>query len=166
MDVVIWLIGKILLQFLQVQVDVIVWLGGMLFLVVEGIEIFGVVYFKDIVKFGVCEWFVELCVMGICMVMIIGDNFLIVVVIVVEVGVDDFLVEVMFEMKLDLICCEQVGGWLVVMCGDGLNDVFVLVQVDVGVVMNVGILVVKEVVNLIDFDSDFIKLIEVVLVGK
>lgn len=42
--------------------------------------------------------------MGIKMVMIIGDNCLMVVVIVVEVGVDDFFVEVMLEVKLVLIC--------------------------------------------------------------
>lgn len=42
--------------------------------------------------------------MGIKMVMIIGDNCLIVVVIAVEVGVDDFFVEVILEVKLVLIC--------------------------------------------------------------
>lgn len=59
--------------------------------------------------------------------MIIGDNLVIVKVIVQEVGVDDFLVEVMFEDKFVFIKCEQQGGWLVVMMGDGINDVFVFV---------------------------------------
>lgn len=64
----------------------------------------GVVYLKDIVKNGVKEKFVDMCKMGIKIIMIIGDNFLIVVVIVVEVGVDDFLVEVILENKMNLIC--------------------------------------------------------------
>lgn len=41
--------------------------------------------------------------MGLCIVMIIGDNLLIVEVIVKEVGVDGFLVEVMFEDKMEMI---------------------------------------------------------------
>lgn len=104
--------------------------------------------------------------MGICMVMIIGDNLFIVVVIVVEVGVDDYIVEVCFEDKLVCICVEQVGGWLVVMVGDGINDVFVLVQVDIGLVMNLGMQVVKEVGNMVDLDLDLVKLLVVVEVGK
>lgn len=37
--------------------------------------------------------------MGIKIVMVIGDNLFIVVVIVVEVGVDDYIVEVKLEDK-------------------------------------------------------------------
>lgn len=47
-----------------------------------------------------------------------------------------------------------------------MNDVFVLVQVNVGVVMNSGMQVVKEVGNMVDFDNDLIKLIEIVEIGK
>lgn len=138
----------------------------MLLVVVEGFCVLGVIVLKDIVKGGIKECFVQLCKMGIKMVMIIGDNCLIVVVIVVEVGVDDFFVEVILEVKLVLICQYQVEGCLVVMIGDGINDVLVLVQVDVVVVMNFGIQVVKEVGNMVDFDFNLIKLIEVVYIGK
>lgn len=148
------------------QVEEVVCQGVMLLVVVEGEKVLGIIVFKDIVKGGIKECFVQLCKMGIKMVMIIGDNCLIVVVIVVEVGVDDFFVEVMLEVKLVLICQYQLEGWLVVMIGDGINDVFVLVQVDVVVVMNFGIQVVKEVGNMVDLDFNFIKLIEVVYIGK
>lgn len=65
---------------------------------------FGVIELKDIVKGGIKECFVELCKMGIKIVMVMGDNWLMVVVIVVEVGVDDFFVEVMLEIKFVMIC--------------------------------------------------------------
>lgn len=147
-------------------VEQVVCNGVILLVVVEGCYVLGVIELLDVVKYGMCEKFVQLWVMGICMVMIIGDNLLMVVVIVVEVGVDDYIVEVCLEDKLVCICQEQVGGWLVVMVGDGINDVLVLVQVDIGLVMNFGMQVVKEVGNMVDFDLDLVKLLVVVEVGK
>lgn len=64
--------------------------------------------------------------MGIKTVMIIGDNRLIVVVIVAEAGVDDFFVEAISEVKLVLIRQYQAEGRLVAMIGDGINDVSAL----------------------------------------
>lgn len=104
--------------------------------------------------------------MGIKTVMIIGDNRLIVVAIVAEAGVDDFFVEAISEVKLVLIRQYQAEGRLVAMIGDGINDVSALAQVDVAVAMNFGIQAAKEAGNMVDFDFNSIKLIEVVYIGK
>jgi K+-transporting ATPase ATPase B chain len=165
-DAVIRLTGKTPPQPLATQVDAIARSGGTPLLVAEGTEILGAVHLKDIVKPGVRERFAELRAMGIRTVMITGDNPLTAAAIAAEAGVDDFMAEATPEMKLDLIRREQAGGRLVAMCGDGSNDAPALAQADVGVAMNAGTPAAKEAANLIDLDSDPIKLIEVVMVGK
>lgn len=96
--------GGMYLKECDVIVSKVVGVGGILFVVVWNNKVLGVIYLKDIVKNGVKECFFDLWKMGIKIIMIIGDNLMIVVVIVVEVGVDDFLVEVILEVKLELIC--------------------------------------------------------------
>lgn len=52
------------------------------------------------------------------------------------------------------------------MVGDGINDVFVLVVVDVGIVMGVvGFVVVMEIVDVVFMINDFCKLVIVVELG-
>ena len=165
-DAVIRLTGQTPPGALAGQVDAIARSGGTPVLVAEGGVILGAVHLKDIMKPGVRERFAELRAMGIRTVMITGDNPLTAAAIAAEAGVDDFLAEATPEMKLDPIRREQAGGWLVAMCGDGSNDAPALAQADVGVAMNAGTAAAKEAANLIDLDSDPIKLIEVGMVGK
>jgi potassium-transporting ATPase ATP-binding subunit len=132
----------------------------------EASRILGVVHLKDIVKDGLRERFDELRSMGIRTVMITGDNPLTAAAIAKEAGVDDFLAEATPEDKLALIRCEQEGGRLVAMTGDGTNDAPALAQADVGVAMNTGTSAAKEAGNMVDLDSDPTKLIDIVRIGK
>lgn len=52
------------------------------------------------------------------------------------------------------------------MIGDGVNDVFVLVQVDVGIVIGFGIDVVVEIVDIVLVDSDFKDIVMLIFFGK
>lgn len=57
-------------------------------------------------------------------------------------------------------------GEVVVVIGDGVNDVFVLKKFDIGVVMGViGIDVVKELVDMILIDDYFVFIVYVVEEG-
>lgn len=147
-------------------VDEVAKKGGTPLVVVDGKEILGVVYLKDIVKGGIKERFAELRRMGIRTVMITGDNPLTAAAIAAEAGVDDFMAQATPETKLQRIREEQIKGHLVAMTGDGTNDAPALAQADVGVAMNTGTQAAREAGNMVDLDSNPTKLIEIVEIGK
>jgi K+-transporting ATPase ATPase B chain len=132
----------------------------------EPARVLGVIYLKDVVKYGIKERFDDLRTMGIKTVMITGDNPLTAAAIADEAGVDDYLAEATPEDKMALIRQEQAGGKLVAMTGDGTNDAPALAQADVGVAMNTGTSAAKEAGNMVDLDSNPTKLIEIVEIGK
>lgn len=140
--------------------------GGTPLVVVQGKQVMGTIYLKDIVKGGIKERFRELRQMGIKTIMITGDNPLTAAAIAAEAGVDDFLAEATPEAKLKLIREYQDSGMLVAMTGDGTNDAPALAQADVGVAMNSGTQAAKEAGNMVDLDSNPTKLIEIVEIGK
>lgn len=140
--------------------------GGTPLVVVQGTQVMGTIYLKDIVKGGIKERFRELRQMGIKTVMITGDNPLTAAAIAAEAGVDDFLAQATPEAKLKLIREYQDSGMLVAMTGDGTNDAPALAQADVGVAMNSGTQAAKEAGNMVDLDSNPTKLIEIVEIGK
>ncbi|HDO1352432.1 TPA: potassium-transporting ATPase subunit KdpB [Aeromonas veronii] len=148
------------------SVDSIARQGGTPLLVCTQEKLLGVVYLKDIIKPGIKARFQILRHMGICTVMITGDNPKTAAAIAAEAGVDDFIAEATPEKKLAYIRQEQADGRLVAMCGDGANDAPALAQADVGLAMNEGTQAAKEAGNLVDLDSNPTKLLDVVLVGK
>ena len=148
------------------SVDEISRSGGTPLLVAEGREVLGVVHLKDVVKGGIKERFVQLRKMGIKTVMITGDNPLTAAAIAAEAGVDDFMAQATPEQKLKRIREEQAAGHLVAMTGDGTNDAPALAQADVGVAMNTGTQAAREAGNMVDFDSNPTKLLDIVEIGK
>ncbi|MEW6616101.1 MAG: potassium-transporting ATPase subunit KdpB [Thermodesulfobacteriota bacterium] len=140
--------------------------GGTPLLVVENLELLGIIQLKDVVKGGIKERFEQLRAMGIRTVMITGDNPLTTASIAAEAGVDDFIAQATPETKLQRIREEQAHGRLVAMIGDGTNDAPALAQADVGVAMNTGTQAAREAGNMVDLDSNPTKLIEIVEIGK
>ncbi len=140
--------------------------GGTPLAVSVGSRVLGVIHLKDVVKEGIRERFAGLHAMGIRTVMITGDNRLTAAAIAAEAGVSDFIAEAKPESKLEAIRKEQREGHLVGMIGDGTNDAPALAQADVGVAMASGTQTAREAGNMIDFDNDPAKVIDVVEVGK
>jgi potassium-transporting ATPase ATP-binding subunit len=140
--------------------------GGTPLAVCDGRRVLGVIHLKDIVKEGIKERFARLHAIGIRTVMITGDNRLTAQAIAAESGVSDFIAEARPEAKLEAIRKEQREGHLVGMIGDGTNDAPALAQADVGVAMASGTQTAREAGNMVDFDNDPAKVIDVVEVGK
>ena len=158
--------GGVMPAEVQKQADEIARAGGTPLIVADDRTDLGVIYLKDIIKYGIKERLDNLRQMGIKSVMITGDNPLTAATIGAEAGVDDFIAEATPEMKLKYIRKMQEGGQLVAMVGDGTNDAPALAQADVAVAMNSGTQAAKEAGNMVDLDSDPTKLIEIVEIGK
>jgi potassium-transporting ATPase ATP-binding subunit len=140
--------------------------GGTPLVVSSGSRVLGTIHLKDVVKEGIRERFAGLRAMGIRSVMITGDNHLTAAAIAAESGVSDFIAEAKPESKLEAIRAAQAEGHLVGMIGDGTNDAPALAQADVGVAMASGTQTAREAGNMVDFDNDPAKVIDVVEVGK
>lgn len=138
--------------------DIVVWFGNegkMLFFVVIDGWIVVIVVVVDLIKFLILEVIVVFYEFGIKVVMIIGDNWWIVEVIVVKFGIDEVVVEVLLEGKVEMVCCLKVEYGSFVYVGDGINDVLVLVEVDVGFVIGIGIDIVIEIVDVVFMFGSF-----------
>ena len=131
-----------------------------------GSRVLGVIRLKDVVKEGIKERFADLRKMGIKTIMITGDNRLTAAAIAAEAGVSDFIAEAKPETKLEAIKRERAEGHIVGMIGDGTNDAPALAQADIGIAMASGTQTAREAGNMVDFDNDPAKVIEVVEVGK
>ena len=140
--------------------------GGTPIVIADDNQILGVVYLKDAIKGGIKERFTELRKMGIKTLMITGDNPLTAAAIAADVGVDDYIAQATPEMKLDRIRKEQQDGHFIAMAGDGVNDAPALAQADVGIAMNIGTQASRDAGNMIDLDSNPVRLLTIVRVGK
>lgn len=140
--------------------------GGTPLVVARGTKVMGVVRLKDVVKGGIRERFARLRSMGIRTIMITGDNALTAAAIAAEAGVDDYVAQARPEAKLERIRKEQAEGRVVAMIGDGTNDAPALAQADVGVAMAAGTQTAREAGNMVDFDNNPTKLLDIVETGK
>jgi K+-transporting ATPase ATPase B chain len=140
--------------------------GGTPLLVAQGDTLLGVVHLKDVVRDGVKERMAQLRQLGIRSIMITGDNPLTAAAIAAEAGVDDWVANATPVRKLEYIREQQRQGRVIAMCGDGTNDAPALAQADLGVAMNLGTETARQASNMIDLDSDPMKLMEVIRVGR
>ena len=92
-------------------------------------------------------------------VMMTGDNRKTAEAVAAEVGVDDFRAEVLPEDKAEYIRRAKAEGHKVIMIGDGVNDSPALSEADVGIAINSGAAIAREIADVTISSEDLFELV-------
>lgn len=92
-------------------------------------------------------------------VMMTGDNKKTAAAVAAAVGIDEYHAEVLPEDKADFVRAEQQAGRSVIMIGDGINDTPALSEADVGIAINTGAAIAKEIADITIASEDLFELV-------
>ena len=92
-------------------------------------------------------------------VMMTGDNHKTAQAVARQVGVDAFYAEVLPEDKAAFIRKEKAAGRKVIMIGDGVNDTPALSEADVGIAINTGAAIAREIADVTIASEDLFELV-------
>lgn len=95
-------------------------------------KIIGVINLRDGLRKGVTQQIQKIQDTGIITMMLTGDNHLTAAYIANKLGIGAYYANSTPEKKLALIRTFQKKGFVVAMCGDGVNDAPALAQADIG----------------------------------
>lgn len=109
---------------------------------------------EDPVKKEAYEVIQELKKLGLKVVMLTGDSSRVARRVAGELGVDDYKAQVLPEDKALYIEKEQAAGRKCIMTGDGVNDSPALSKADVGIAINSGAAIAREVADIMISEDD------------
>lgn len=92
-------------------------------------------------------------------VMMTGDNEKTAASVAAAVGVDEYRAEVLPEDKAEFVRSERAAGRVVMMIGDGVNDTPALSEADVGIAINTGAAIAKEIADVTLSSEDLFRLV-------
>jgi P-type Cu+ transporter len=92
----------------------------------------------DTVKPTSAQAVAQLRDLGLSSVLLTGDNTAVARSVATQVGIDEFIAEVLPTDKVDVITRLQAQGKVVAMVGDGVNDAAALAAADLGLAMGTG----------------------------
>jgi Cu2+-exporting ATPase len=136
-----------------------------IFLVVDG-RLVGFVTFADQIRESSAGAIDTLQKNGIKCLLLTGDNERVAASVAKELGMDDYLAEVLPDQKQDKIKELQAAGEFVAMTGDGVNDAPALARADVGIAIGSGTDVAAETADIVLVDSDPKDIANLILFGK
>ncbi|MEX1139385.1 MAG: copper-translocating P-type ATPase [Bacteroidota bacterium] len=123
------------------------------FVVVDG-EAVGAIALADVIRIEAKEAVADLKKKGVRTMMLTGDNKKVAQWVAGEIGLDEYMAEVLPDQKSRKISEIQSRGLTVAMVGDGINDAPALAQADVGIAIGAGTDVAIETADIILVNSD------------
>lgn len=136
-----------------------------IFIVING-KLVGFITFEDQIRessYGAIKTLQE---NGIKCSLLTGDNEKAAAHVAKELGLDDYMAEVLPDQKQEKIKALQSNGEFVAMTGDGVNDAPALAQSDVGIAIGSGTDVAAETADIILVNSDPKDIANLILFGK
>lgn len=136
-----------------------------IFIVIEN-ELAGFITFADEIRENSFEAIKTLQNNGIKVLLLTGDNEKVAAAVAKKLNMNDYMAEVLPDLKLDKIKALQAKGEFVAMTGDGVNDAPALAQADVGIAIGSGTDVAAETADVVLVNSDPNDIAKLILFGK
>jgi Cu2+-exporting ATPase len=135
------------------------------FVLIDG-QLAGVIALADTVREESKKAVAALKAMGIRCVMLTGDNKLVAARVAKEVGLDEYVAEVLPHEKEGIVREIQSRGLVVAMTGDGVNDAPALAQADVGIAVGAGTDVAIATADIILIRSNPLDVVHVIKLAR
>lgn len=129
-------------------------------------EYLGFISVSDIIKPTSKQAVAEFKKMGIKTVMLTGDNKTVAKHIAQEIGIDEFIAEVLPKDKAEYVEKYKNSGSRVVMVGDGINDAPALTAADVGIAIGSGTDVAIEAADVVLMKNGLEEAVNAIRISK
>jgi Cu2+-exporting ATPase len=140
--------------------------GKTIIYVLKNGESIGAIALADIVRPEAKEAITRLKDMNIRSIMLTGDNKQVAEQVAKEIGIDEFMAEVLPQEKSAKIKEIQSRNLIVAMTGDGVNDAPALAQADVGIAVGAGTDVAIETADIILVKSNPLDIVGVIVLAQ
>lgn len=140
--------------------------GKTIVFILEGSTVLGAIALADIIRKESKQAVSELKKMGVKSIMLTGDNKKVAEWAAREIGLDEYIAEVLPQDKANKIKEVQQRGLTVAMTGDGVNDAPALAQADIGIAIGAGTDVAIETADVILIKSNPLDVVSVIKLSK
>lgn len=129
-------------------------------------SVLGAIALADIVRKESAKAIAELKSMNIKTIMLTGDNKKVAESVAKQIGLDEYIAEVLPQDKANKIKEVQQRGLIVAMTGDGVNDAPALAQADIGIAVGAGTDVAIETADVILIKSNPLDVVSVIKLSR
>ncbi len=140
--------------------------GKTVVFVVEKNTVLGAIALADIIRPESKKAISEFKKLGIKTYMLTGDNKKVASYVAKELGLDDYMAEVLPHEKSAKAKEIQSKGYIVAMTGDGVNDAPALAQADVGIAIGAGTDVAVETADIVLVKSNPMDVLAIIKLAK
>jgi len=129
-------------------------------------DVKGAIALADIIRKESKQAVSELKKMGVKSIMLTGDNKKVAEWAASEIGLDEYIAEVLPQDKANKIKEVQQRGLTVAMTGDGVNDAPALAQADIGIAIGAGTDVAIETADVILIKSNPLDVVSIIKLSR